>query len=56
MSVTGRSFLVDGGAMDALMRGHNWSTSPLGAPETWPQSLRSVVGVLLTSKFPMFVA
>jgi PAS domain-containing protein len=42
--------------MDALMRGHNWSTSPLGAPETWPQSLRSVVGVLLTSKFPMFVA
>lgn len=42
--------------MGALMRGHNWSTSPLGAPETWPQSLRSVVGLLLTSKFPMFVA
>jgi len=38
------------------MRAHDWSTSPLGAPETWPQSLRSVVGLLLNSKFPMFVA
>ena len=42
--------------MGALMRAHDWSTSPLGAPETWPQSLRSVVGLMLTSKFPMFVA
>ena len=38
------------------MRAHDWSTSPLGAPEAWPQSLRSVVGLLLHSKFPMFVA
>ena len=38
------------------MRAHDWSASPLGAPETWPQSLRSVVGLLLNSKFPMFVA
>ncbi|WP_246498198.1 PAS domain-containing protein [Microvirga soli] len=38
------------------MRSHDWSGSPLGAPETWPQSLRSVVGLLLGSKFPMFVA
>ena len=38
------------------MRMHDWSASPLGAPETWPLSLRSVVGLLLGSKFPMFVA
>ena len=38
------------------MRKHDWSNSPLGHPETWPQSLRSVVGLLLNSKFPMFVA
>ncbi|TNC65535.1 response regulator [Rubellimicrobium roseum] len=38
------------------MRAHDWSTSPLGHPETWPQSLRSVVGLLLGSRFPMFVA
>ncbi len=45
-----------GGTMGAMMRDHDWSTSPLGAPEAWPQSLRSVVGLLLASKFPMFVA
>lgn len=38
------------------MRARDWSTSPLGAPEAWPQSLRSVVGLMLTSRFPMFVA
>ncbi|CAN5685986.1 hypothetical protein BH10PSE5_BH10PSE5_23150 [soil metagenome] len=49
-------FLSDGGELGAMMRAHDWSTSPLGAPDTWPQSLRSVVGLLLGSKFPMFVA
>ena len=49
-------FLAGGGRVGALMRAHDWSTSPLGAPDTWPQSLRSVVGLLLQSQFPMFVA
>src|SRR3954471_20245922 len=53
---TERAFLSGGGALGALMRAHDWSRSPLGAPEGWPQSLRSVVGLLLNSKFPMFVA
>ena len=47
---------VLGGETGRLMAGRDWSTSSLGAPETWPQSLRSVVGLLLGSKFPMFVA
>ena len=38
------------------MRSLDWSISPLGHPSTWPQSLRSVVGLMLGSKFPMFVA
>ncbi len=38
------------------MRSHDWRSSPLGLPETWPQSLRTVVSLLLNSKFPMFVA
>ena len=42
--------------MGALMRAHDWSESPLGAPESWPQPLRTVVGLLLQSQFPMFVA
>ncbi|MFC3069841.1 HWE histidine kinase domain-containing protein [Phenylobacterium soli] len=49
-------FLSGGGVVGALMRRHDWSASPLGPPESWPQSLRSVVGLLLNSKFPMFVA
>jgi PAS domain S-box-containing protein len=38
------------------MRTHDWSKSPLGAPDSWPQSLRTVVELLLQSQFPMFVA
>jgi two-component sensor histidine kinase/CheY-like chemotaxis protein len=50
------AFLAGGGRVGALMRGHDWSKSPLGPPETWPQSLRAIVALLLHSKFPMFVA
>ena len=39
-----------------MMREHDWSTSSLGSPESWPQSLRSVVGLMLNSRFPMFAA
>jgi signal transduction histidine kinase/CheY-like chemotaxis protein len=49
-------FLTGGGDVGALMRTHDWSTSPLGRPESWPQSLRAVVSLLLQSRFPMFVA
>ena len=49
-------FLAGGGEVGALMRAHDWTLSPLGSPEHWPQSLRSVVGLLLQSRFPMFVA
>ena len=49
-------FLAGGGSVGALMRAHDWSRSPLGSPHGWPQSLRSVVGLLLQSRFPMFVA
>ena len=38
------------------MRAHDWSTSPLGSPHRWPQSLRTTVSLLLQSRFPMFVA
>jgi signal transduction histidine kinase/CheY-like chemotaxis protein len=49
-------FLAGGGSTGALMRAHDWSDSPLGPPHTWPQSLRTVVSLLLQSQFPMFVA
>ena len=37
--------LAGGGEMGALMRAHDWSSSPLGPPEGWPQSLRTAVVV-----------
>jgi len=49
-------FLAGGGRLGALMRDHDWSGSPLGPPATWPQCLRTVVGLMLQSQFPMFVA
>ena len=49
-------FLAGGGHVGAQMRAQDWSSSPLGPPAAWPQSLRSVVGLLLQSQFPMFVA
>ena len=49
-------FLQGGGRTGALMRAHDWSSSPLGPPESWPRSLRIVVTLLLQSRFPMFVA
>ena len=33
--------------MGALVRSHDWAATPLGAPETWPQALRSAVQICL---------
>jgi PAS domain S-box-containing protein len=49
-------FLAEGGEVGRLMRSQDWSTSPLGHPDSWPHALRLVVSLLLSSKFPMFVA
>ncbi|MGB9107816.1 MAG: ATP-binding protein [Telluria sp.] len=49
-------FLSGGGETGAMMRTQDWRASPLGHPRTWPQALRTVVGLMLNSKFPMFVA
>ena len=43
------------GEMAALMRAKDWSTTPLGKAAAWPQSLRTVVRVLLTSRFAMWM-
>ena len=48
-------FLSGGGEMGARMRAHDWSATPLGALETWPQSLRTVVRILLTSRYQMWM-
>jgi signal transduction histidine kinase/ActR/RegA family two-component response regulator len=40
----------------ALVRDLDWSATPIGPIAQWPQSLRSVVSLMLNSAFPMFVA
>jgi PAS domain S-box-containing protein len=52
---TSADFLAGGGEMGALTRAYDWSASPLGLPETWPQSLRTAVRILLNTNHPMFI-
>jgi signal transduction histidine kinase/ActR/RegA family two-component response regulator len=56
MATGSLEFMAGGGEVGHLMRSLDWSASPLGRPDGWPQSLRTVVGLLLQSRFPMFVA
>src|SRR5215475_8998552 len=37
------------------MRAIDWSTTPLGPVDSWPQSLRTCIRIILTSRQPMFV-
>ena len=46
------SFLNGGGKMGALIRTRDWPSTPLGSVDTWPQSLRTAVGIVIASKFP----
>jgi PAS domain S-box-containing protein len=52
---TSADFLAGGGEMGGLTRAHDWSATPLGLPETWPQSLRTAVRILLNTNHPMFI-
>ena len=48
-------FIRGGGEMGALIRAHEWPSTPLGSPDTWPQSLRTAVRLLLNSGHPMYI-
>nr|WP_294779593.1 PAS domain S-box protein [uncultured Flavobacterium sp.] len=48
-------FLANGGEMGRLTRAKDWSKTSVGPAENWPQSLRTTLGILLNSKFPMFL-
>lgn len=47
------AFLSGGGEMGELIRSYNWDESPLGPPDYWPLSLRTLLGVVLHSAAPM---
>src|SRR5262249_5887290 len=44
-----RNFLSGGGEMGARIRAFDWSSTPLGHTDEWPQSLRSAISILLPS-------
>ncbi|MBB3018986.1 PAS domain S-box-containing protein [Microvirga lupini] len=46
-------FLRDGGEAGALIRSHDWASTPIGPISGWPQSLKTTVGLMLRSPIPM---
>ena len=51
-----RALVAGGGRVGADMATVDWSATPLGEPDTWPTPLRTVVRMLLTSRFSMWMA
>ena len=49
------SIFATGGRVGALLQAFDWSTTPLGSPDTWPQSLVSTVSICLSTRFPIAV-
>jgi PAS domain S-box-containing protein len=48
-------FLSGGGEMGARMRALNWERTALGPREQWPQSLKTIVRMILDSRYAMWM-
>ncbi|MEU9508031.1 ATP-binding protein [Micromonospora sp. NPDC048170] len=46
---------ADGGGTGRLMARLDWAATPLGPIDGWPQSLRSAVRMVLSSRYPMLL-
>jgi len=46
---------LGGGEMGRLIRSLDWSKTAVGPVQSWPQSLKAAVRIILGSRFPMFV-
>src|SRR5829696_3356074 len=44
-----------GGEMGARVRALDWSRTPVGPMESWPQNLRGTIKTLLASRYPMIL-
>ena len=38
-----------------LMRSYHWAKSPLRSPFSWPQSLKTAIHIMLTSRQPIWI-
>jgi len=48
-------FLTGGGEMGELIRSYDWSKNPLGPPQGWSNSLRTIVRIMFTSQQPIWI-
>ena len=48
------SIFYGGGDLGGRMRAVDWARTPLGAVETWPAPLKTLVGIMLAAKQPTF--
>src|SRR5262249_23217372 len=48
-------FLAGGGELGARMRAFDWAATSLGPAEHWPQSLKTAVRIMLTSRQPIWI-
>jgi PAS domain S-box-containing protein len=48
-------FLAGGGEMGERMRALDWTRTPLGPVAAWPQSLKTIVRVMLDSRYAMWM-
>ncbi|GAB3756862.1 PAS domain-containing sensor histidine kinase [Spirosoma pomorum] len=48
-------FLGEGGEMGQLIREYNWTATSIGEPDAWSPSLRTLVAMMLRSRFPMLI-
>jgi PAS domain S-box-containing protein len=48
-------FLSGGGEMGQRIRDYDWSSTSLGPVETWPQSLRTCIRIMLISRQPIWI-
>ncbi|CAN7643988.1 response regulator [Trinickia sp. LjRoot230] len=48
-------FLSGGGELGGLIRAFDWTSTPLGAPDGWPQNLKVALRIMLNSSQPMWI-
>ena len=51
----GLQFLASPGALGQQLAEFDWSSTPLGSPGAWPQSLRTTVNLMLNSSHPIWI-
>lgn len=55
MGRVGNRLLIGGGETGELIRRHDWSSTPIGSQDAWPQSLHNALELMLNSPESMYL-